>query len=66
MLRAWKDRLPNIFNEEPIPFIHITNFKDGNSLSDEYLDSFNEEKSPNPGQNLGRSFKSGCMTRHKF
>lgn len=64
MLNKWKTRLPNILNEEPIRFIHINNFdaSEFDKLSEAFMSNYDNELSPNPGQNMGRAFQAGCMT----
>ena len=66
MLQTWTDRLQTIWKEEPLSFVNIKNFDPakGFSLKEKYMSTIKEgEPGPTPGQNLGRNFRPGSMTR---
>ncbi|XP_045205130.1 ribosyldihydronicotinamide dehydrogenase [quinone]-like isoform X2 [Mercenaria mercenaria] len=66
MLQMWSDRLQTIWKEEPLSFVHVKHFdpEKGFKLSEKYLSKLKDgDSGPNPGQNLGRSFRQGSMTK---
>ena len=66
MLQTWTDRLQTIWKEEPLSFVNIKNFDPdkGYTLKEEYTSTIKDgQPGPTPGQNLGRNFRQGSMTK---